>query len=167
MIGRRLITPYTSKEGMPVNSIYVLEHLPVKKEVYISLKLENDKLKILYSKHGGVPIREQREKYLDDLKHVYVDILEGPELDDLCNIAENLGLWHIKSHLIYLIMHLYECFVERDCSLIEINPLVLNKQNKLIAVGSQIRIDDDAIFRQAELEGEIDRTQFTYSERIA
>lgn len=64
-------------------------------------------------------------------------------------------------------MHLYECFVERDCSFIEINPLVVDKQNQMVAVGSQIKIDECAIYRQPELEAEVDRTQFTYSERIA
>lgn len=66
-----------------------------------------------------------------------------------------------------MIKHLYELFIERDCEFIEVSPLAITKENDLVVVGSQIKIDDSAIYRQAELGAEVDRTQFTYSERIA
>jgi succinyl-CoA synthetase beta subunit len=136
MIGRRLITPYSNKDGLLVNKVYVLEQMNIKKQLYISLKLENDKLRLHYSTMGGIPIRELRIKHPQDLHKIYIDPQNGPELDALSAIADELGLKHIKSHVIYLIMHMYECFMERDCEFIEINPLVMTKNNNLVAVTS-------------------------------
>jgi succinyl-CoA synthetase beta subunit len=167
MIGRRLITPYSNKDGLLVNQVYILEQLNIKKELYISFKFEDDQLRLQYSTKGGIPIRELRAKHESDLKRIYFDPVKGPELDALAAIADDLGLQNYRSNVIYLIMHLYECFIERDCEFLEVNPLVLTKEGNLMAVQSNVQIDDSALFRQAELEAEMDRSQFTYTERIA
>lgn len=63
--------------------------------------------------------------------------------------------------------HIYDCFVEKDCDLIEINPLVVTKGGQVLAADSKIVIDDNAIFRQPELKSEEDTSQQNYKERIA
>lgn len=67
----------------------------------------------------------------------------------------------------FLFRHIYDCFVERDCDLIEINPLVVTKQGHILAADSKITIDDNAIFRQTEIKSEEDTSQHNYKERIA
>jgi succinyl-CoA synthetase beta subunit len=63
--------------------------------------------------------------------------------------------------------HLFDCFIEKDCDLIEINPLVVTKEGQILAADSKITIDDNAIFRQADLKAEEDTSQHNYKERIA
>lgn len=69
--------------------------------------------------------------------------------------------------MIFLLKHLYDCFIQRDALMIEINPLAYTKDENIVAVDTVVIIDDDALFRQAELREEEDRTQVNYKERIA
>jgi len=63
--------------------------------------------------------------------------------------------------------HIYDCFIEKDCDMIEINPLVLTKQGKVLAADSKITIDDNAAFRQADMKKEEDTSQQNQKEQIA
>ena len=78
-----------------------------------------------------------------------------------------MGCEEQKSQIVFLFKHLYDCFVERDCDLIEVNPLVLTKGGQILAADSKIVIDDNAVFRQPELKSEEDTSQQNYKERIA
>lgn len=78
-----------------------------------------------------------------------------------------MGISDKKSEMIFLVKHLYDCFILRDAELIEINPLVYTRDQKIVAAGTKVIIDDNALFRQAELKSEQDRTQVNYKERIA
>jgi succinyl-CoA synthetase beta subunit len=81
--------------------------------------------------------------------------------------AKNLGLEDQKTQVVFLMKHLYDCFMEKDCDLIEINPLVLTADGNVVAADSKITIDDNAVFRQKDLKAEEDTTQLNYKERIA
>lgn len=78
-----------------------------------------------------------------------------------------MGCEEQKSQIVFLFKHLYDCFVERDCDLIEVNPLVLTKGGQILAADSKIVIDDNAVFRQPEIKSEEDTSQQNYKERIA
>ena len=78
-----------------------------------------------------------------------------------------MGCEEQKSQIVFLFKHLYDCFVERDCDLIEINPLVLTKGGQILAADGKIVIDDNAVFRQPEMKSEEDTSQQNYKERIA
>ena len=69
--------------------------------------------------------------------------------------------------MVFFFKHIFDCFVERDCDLIEINPLVLTTDGHILAADSKITIDDNAVFRQAEIKSEEDTSQQNYKERIA
>lgn len=69
--------------------------------------------------------------------------------------------------MVFLLKHLYDCFVQRDAEIIEINPLVLTKKGDIIAADTKVIIDDNAIYRQAQLKAEEDRSQINFRERIA
>jgi succinyl-CoA synthetase beta subunit len=82
-------------------------------------------------------------------------------------VADELGISDKKSEMVFLLKHLYDCFIQRDAEIIEINPLVYTRDQKIVAAGTKVIIDDNALFRQAELKSEQDRTQVNYKERIA
>ncbi len=85
----------------------------------------------------------------------------------LSEVANHLGIADKKSEMIFLLKHLYDCFIQRDAELIEISPLVYTREQKIVASCVKVLIDDNALFRQAELKSEMDRTQVNYKERIA
>ena len=81
---------------------------------------------------------------------------DGLDIDEILKAATNLGLEKQKSQVVYIFMHLYDCFFEKDCDLIEINPLVLTKDGEIIAADSKVTIDDNASFRQVDLKADED-----------
>lgn len=96
-----------------------------------------------------------------------VDINHGPNVEDLVKVAENLGVPEHKSQIVFLLKSIYDCFVEKDCDMIEINPLVVLKNGQVMAADSKITIDDNAVFRQTDIKSEEDTSQQNYKERIA
>lgn len=81
--------------------------------------------------------------------------------------AHNLGLEDYKSQVVFLFKHLYDCFIEKDADMIEINPLALLSNGSIVAADSKITIDDNALFRQTDMKAEEDTSQYNYKERIA
>lgn len=73
-------------------------------------------------------------------------------------MANELGIADKKSEMVFLLKHLYDCFIQRDAEMIEINPLVYTRDQKIVAADTKVIIDDSALFRQAELKEEEDRT---------
>jgi succinyl-CoA synthetase beta subunit len=96
-----------------------------------------------------------------------VDINKGLDVEALIKAAVNLGLEEYKSQVVFLFKHLYDLFIERDADLIEINPLTLLKDGSIVAADAKVTIDDNALFRQAELKAIEDTSQQNYKERIA
>jgi succinyl-CoA synthetase beta subunit len=102
-----------------------------------------------------------------DFRRIYVDVQQGLSVIQLQQVADELGISDKKSEMVFLLKHLYDCFIQRDAEIIEINPLVYTRDQKIVAAGTKVIIDDNALFRQAELKSEQDRTQVNYKERIA
>jgi succinyl-CoA synthetase beta subunit len=98
---------------------------------------------------------------------IHIDVQKGLDIDDLLKAATNLGLEDYKSQVVFLFKHLYDCFIERDADLIEVNPLALLKDGTIVAADSKVTIDDNATFRQTDLKAEEDTSQQNYKERIA
>lgn len=112
-------------------------------------------------------IEEVAEKTPEKVHKLPVDIRKGLNIDDLLKAASDLGLEEYRSQIVFLFKHLYDCFIERDCDLIEINPLALLKDGSIVAADSKVTVDDNAVFRQPELKAEEDTSQQNYKERIA
>jgi succinyl-CoA synthetase beta subunit len=98
---------------------------------------------------------------------IHIDVQKGLHIDDLLKAATNLGLDDHRSQVVFLFKHLYDCFIERDADLIEVNPLALLKDGTIVAADSKVTIDDNATFRQTDLKAEEDTSQQNYKERIA
>lgn len=103
----------------------------------------------------------------DQIFKYHVDVTKELNIDELLKAASNLGLEDYKAQVVFLFKHLYDCFIEKDCDLIEINPLALLKDGQLVAADSKVTIDDNALFRQADMKAEEDTSQHNYKERIA
>ncbi len=72
----------------------------------------------------------------------------------LAEVANELGIADKKSEMIFLLKHLYDCFIQRDAEIIELNPLVYTRDQKIVAQATKVIIDDNALYRQAELKSE-------------
>ena len=149
--------------------MYIVEKISIEKEFYLSMTLDRKAgtIVFIYSPEGGMSIEEVAHKHPEKIFKLAVDINEGPDVEALVKAAEDLGVEDHKSSLVFLFRHIYDLFVEKDCDLIEINPLVLTTAGQILAADSKIVIDDNAVFRQTELKSEQDTSQNNYKERIA
>ena len=101
---------------------------------------------------GGMNIEEVAEKYPDKIIKIGVDPLVGPSPYKIRNLVSFFKFdKEVSSQLFKIINQLYEIFISRDCTLIEINPLVLVDGMNLVALDAKITIDDDALFRHKDL----------------
>jgi succinyl-CoA synthetase beta subunit len=78
---------------------------------------------------------------------IYVDPFSGPNVDDILKAPEHLGIPQHRSQLVWMMKSLYDCFIDKDCDMIEINPLIITKDGKVLAGDTKITVDDNAVFR--------------------
>ena len=155
MMGKVLVTHQTGPEGKEVKRLYIEEASDISKEFYLSCVVDRESSKIAFisSIEGGMDIEkvaaEAPEKIITN-KIEFKD--EGPSLKEIENIISifqfNEDQKKIASNLI---KSLYKIILEKDASLIEINPLIINKDNKLICLDAKMSFDDNAIFRRPEI----------------
>ena len=93
-----------------------------------------------------------RKLYPQDFHEIQVDYCKGVDFKELHTVAKKLGLVGCDSKLAFLIKNCYECFIQRDCKVIEINPLVWTKSKTFRAANPSIIIDDDSLYRQSEMQ---------------
>ncbi|CDW89196.1 succinyl-ligase beta-chain [Stylonychia lemnae] len=169
MCGKTLVCPESGKQGFLCRCVYILEELAIYKELYVCVTYDRNQQcpVIIYSDEGGTNLHEAQEKRPEKFHKIYVDFQKGLDVQLLSQVATELGIAEKKSEMIFLLKHLYDCFIQRDAEMIEINPLVYTKDQKIVAADTKVIIDDSALFRQAELKEEEDRTQVNFKERIA
>ena len=155
LIGKNLITPQTTKEGVEVRTIYVEEGCNISKELYLGIVLDREKdlPVIMASTEGGVEIEEVASKNPKKILKVHVDPITGLGDWQARQIAFGLGLKgnQIKN-CIKFVKSLYQLFVDLDCSIVEINPLVVSTDDEIIALDAKINFDSSALFRHKEIE---------------
>jgi succinyl-CoA synthetase beta subunit len=129
--------------------------------MYLSLTLDRAEGKpvFVFSPAGGMSIEEVAHEDPSKIHKVWVDPFEGPCVDDLIKAADKLGIPEHRSQLVWAMKSMYDCFMEKDCDMIEINPLITTKDGKVMCADSKITIDDNASFRQPELKAQEDTTQ--------
>ena len=155
LIGKKLITPQTAKEGVEVKKIYVEEGCNISKELYLGIVLDREKELpvIMASTEGGVEIEEVASKNPGKILKVHVDPITGLGDWQARQIAFGLGLegTQIKNCTKFM-KSLYKLFVDLDCSIVEINPLVVNTDDEIIALDAKINFDSSGLFRHHEIE---------------
>ena len=160
--GKNLITYQTDKKGQPVNSILVEECTSIAKELYLSAVIDRESQKIVFigSSEGGVNIEDVAKKYPE--KIIYEGVVYGDKAlsENAENIANVLKLNKDQTNqFIPMIENLLRLFVEKDLSLLEINPLVITENGDLHCLDAKINIDSNALYRQPDLAEMYDQSQ--------
>ena len=155
LIGKKLITPQTAKEGVEVKRIYVEEGCNISKELYLGIVLDREKELpvIMASIEGGVEIEDVASKNPEKILKIHVDPITGLGDWQARQIAFGLGLkgTQIKNCAKFM-KSLYKLFIDLDCSIVEINPLVVNTNDEIIALDAKINFDSSGLFRHKEIE---------------
>ena len=155
MLGSRLVTKQTGPEGKEVKRVYVEEGLNIARELYASLLVDRatSRVTILASDAGGMDIEEVAAKQPKRLIKVAIDPLTGIEPFHARKIVYRLGLSGPSAAAATdLLIGLYRAFNASDASLVEINPLVVTADNKVLALDAKMNFDDNALFRHKDIE---------------
>lgn len=161
ILGKRLVTNQTGPEGKPVSALLVEEVLQVDHEIYLGVILDrkSGRVTIMASPAGGMEIEEIARTNPEEIYSVSVDPLRGLTGYQARALAYRLtDNNEVAGQVSRVITALYELFVAYDCSLAEINPLVVSG-DKVYALDAKINLDDHALFRHPEMERWRDRTQ--------
>ena len=161
-IGQKLVTYQTDKDGQLVNSILIEECTNILKELYLSAVIDRDSQKIVFigSSEGGVNIEEVARNTPEKIIYQGVEFKDQSLPEHAKNIANVLKLNDEQTNqFIPMIDNLLRLFVEKDLSLLEINPLVINSDGDLHCLDAKVNIDTNALFRQPELLEMHDETQ--------
>jgi len=161
-LGKRLVTYQTDKKGQLVNSILIEECTSISKELYLSAVVDRDSQKIVFigSSEGGVNIEDVAKNSPEKIIYQGIDIENSNAKEEAVSISRVLGLNDIQTkQFIPMIENLLRLFIEKDLSLLEINPLVINDNGDLHCLDAKINIDSNALFRQPELQEMYDETQ--------
>ena len=153
LLGKTLITHQTGPKGRKVERLYVEEASNIDKEFYLSCLVDRKSSKIAFisSVQGGMDIEETAIKTPDKIITTKVDFNKDISESDCEKIIKVFNLeYEAKDQGIDLIKSLYKMFKEKDASLIEINPLILTKENNIICLDAKVILDDNALFRHPE-----------------
>ena len=152
--GKTLVTHQTGPEGKKVKRVYIQEAYDIDKEFYLSCLIDRESSKITFisSTEGGVDIESVAKKTPNKIITTKIDLKENLENEDIEDIIKIFKLdKNQKKDGINLINALYKILIKKDASLIEINPLVITKQKKLICLDAKMNFDDNALFRRPEI----------------
>ncbi len=153
MLGMQLVTHQTGPDGQKVRRLYVEQGLEMAQELYLGAVVDRDKRRIAFmaSTEGGVEIEKVAHETPEKILTVHVDPTVGLQGYQARELAFGLGLMqHGKetvAKFVKLMNALYEAFVKEDCSLLEVNPLVVLKNGDVVALDAKINFDDNADFR--------------------
>jgi len=155
LLGRRLVTEQTTPEGVPVSKVLVEEAINIRQELYLGLVIDEiNRLPVMMaSEAGGMQIEEIARLSPEKVLKAYIDPPTSVQPFQARKLAYtmNLNPEEIRP-AIELMGKLYQLFLAKDCSLAEINPLVITMEGKLLALDAKLNFDDNAIFRQQDVE---------------
>ncbi len=154
MLGSKLVTHQTGAEGKEVKRLLIEKGVEIKKELYLGMVVDRSKnaIVIMASEEGGVEIEEVASKSPEKIIKEYIDPCVGfrpfqaTKLGYKLNFDKNLVKEFSK-----FVTALYNAFVDKDCSLAEINPLIVTKDNKIMALDAKINFDDNALYRHKDI----------------
>jgi succinyl-CoA synthetase beta subunit len=154
MIGMKLVTHQTGPEGKEVHRVLIEEGCDIGRELYLGMVLDRaiGRLTMMASSEGGVEIEEVAAKSPEKILREEIDPAIGLQAYQARNLAFGLGLPKDSiNKAVAFMTGLYKAFVESDCALAEINPLVLTKQGDLLALDCKMGFDDNALYRHPDV----------------
>ncbi len=155
MLGMNLVTHQTGAEGKIVRKIYVEAGSDIAKEYYLAMLVDREKsaISLMFSKEGGMDIEELAETHPEKIITLSVNPITGLRSFHFNKISFLAGLDNNEAtQLKEIITKLYQCFREKDLSLLEINPLIVTKSHEMLALDAKISVDENALYRQRDLE---------------
>ena len=154
IIGMNLVTHQTGAQGRPVKKVLVEQGLNIAKELYLSIipDRETAKIVVMVSEAGGMDIEEVAAKTPEKIIKVAINPLQGIQAYHCREVAFGLNLAPaVMKPFVAMVKNLYRMFVDYDCSLLEINPLVITAEETVIALDAKINFDDNALFRHKDI----------------
>ncbi|MDB6156895.1 MAG: sucC, partial [Gammaproteobacteria bacterium] len=154
MLGTRLVTKQTGPEGLPVEHVYVESGSDIEREIYLSLTLnrERGRIALIASAAGGMDIEEVAAKTPEKILTVNIHPAAGLQAYQCRQLAFGLGLKGTQlTEFQGIAMGLYKLYLEKDASLVEVNPLIVTKSGGLMALDAKINIDANAVFRHPDI----------------
>jgi succinyl-CoA synthetase beta subunit len=154
LLGKTLVTHQTGPEGREVKRLYVEESSNIDKEFYLSCLVDRASSKIAFisSDQGGMDIEEVAAKIPEKIITTKVELEEEISNKDCENILKIFNLNdESKSEAIKLLKSIYKMFISTDANMVEINPLILTKENKIMCLDAKVNFDDNALFRHPEI----------------
>ena len=154
LLGKKLITPQTGPEGREVKRLYVEVSSNIDKEFYLSCLVDRASSKIAFisSDQGGMDIEEVASKTPEKIITTKIDISDDILDSDCEKIIEIFSLKNdAKNQAISLIKSIYKMFISTDASMVEVNPLILTKEEKIICLDAKVNFDDNALFKHPDI----------------
>jgi len=154
LLGTRLVTHQTSPEGVPVRKVLVEEAMPIKRELYLGIVIDTaaGAPVMMASEAGGMDIEQVAATTPEKILKAYVDPIVGFQQYEARSLAFALNLdGDLMRTATALMTGLNRAFKEKDCSLAEINPLVVTTDGRLLALDAKLNFDDNALFRHPEI----------------
>ena len=170
MFGMNLITPQTGPAGKEVKRIYIENGSDIKKELYLSCLLDRatSKVAFIVSKMGGMDIEAVAKDTPENITTVQIEPSIGVTEKDVNTISTAFELEKdLEGQLSDLIKNMYKFFLEKDASLVEVNPLIITETDKLLCLDAKVNFDDNALYRHPEIEELRDENEEDEYEREA
>ena len=166
IFGMNLITHQTGEEGKKVERLYLEEGVDIKSEFYAAITLDRSKEMDVFmvSTEGGVEIEKVASETPEKIIKIWIDPLVGIKSFQIRKLAKGLGLdGNAFKEACFTFSRMYECYQKTDASILEINPLVITKDDKVIALDSKFNFDSNALFRQKEI---LEMRDFTEEDKM-
>ena len=154
LFGKKLVTHQTGPQGKEVKRLYLEETCDIAKEFYLSCLIDRSSSKIAFisSTEGGVDIENVAKNNPDKIITVKLNLSASVNEEDIKKIIQPFGLPEkSKKQAFHLIQSIYKVLIEKDANLIEVNPLILTKDEELLCLDAKISFDDNAIYRHPDI----------------
>ena len=161
ILGMNLVTHQTGPEGKKVNKILITEALDIKKEYYFAITFDRSKNcdVFIVSDEGGVDIEEVAKNSPEKIVKAWIDDSTDSLNNSIKKIITQLSLEKYEDQIDDIFRKLYKCYYESDCSLLEINPLIITEDDKIIALDAKVNIDSNALFRHPDIMSYRDKSE--------
>ncbi len=161
ILGMNLVTHQTGPEGKKVNKILITEALDIKKEYYFAITFDRSKNcdVFIVSDEGGVDIEEVAKNSPEKIVKAWINDSADSLDNSIKKIIAQLSLEKYEDQIDDIFRKLYKCYYESDCSLLEINPLIITEDDKIIALDAKVNIDSNALFRHPDIMSYRDKSE--------
>jgi succinyl-CoA synthetase beta subunit len=161
MLGETLVTKQTGEAGRLVRKVMIAESVTISKELYLAILMDRASCQpvIIVSTEGGMDIEEVAAKTPEKILREFVHPLAGLQAYQVRKLCQNLGLTTTARQFGRLLHSLYKLFTECDCSMVEINPVVITTDDHVYALDAKFNFDDNALYRHPEISAYRDKEE--------